>query len=94
MKLLLLDLSQQPAHFKGGQRKDSGREYFCGFLLRGWPDFVFSGPRVLIAPGTGTGECSSRFTGKCQVRHPSRALSLLSGLWHLGLGKGGAEKGT
>jgi hypothetical protein len=47
----------------------------------------------LTVPETGIGECSSRFTGKCQVRHPARALSLQSRPWHLELEEGGTEKG-
>lgn len=66
----------------------------CGFISRGWSDFVFSDPRVLTAPGTGTEECSSRFTGKCQVRHASRALSLPDWAPPLRQGEGWAEKGT
>lgn len=45
------------------------RKNVCGLVLGGRPDIAFSDPRVLTALETGTGECSIRFTGKCQVRH-------------------------
>lgn len=92
MKFLSLKTPPQLARggFEGAQRKGSAcprgfrgcpenglSKENCGLALGWrWPDFAFSNPRVLTAPGTGTGECSSRFTGKCQVRRSSRAPPL------------------
>lgn len=84
-------------HHRGSQEKGPVRENFCGYwVLGGWPDVASSDPRVWTALRTGTGECSIRFTGKCQVRHPSRAPSLPLPQWAQlrGLRKGGTEKGT
>ena len=68
-------------------REETARRDIFSLLLGGWLDFAFSVPRASTAPGTGIGECSSKFTGKCQVRHPSKAPLCLPGLRPLALGE-------